>query len=93
MTAITFEALRSRLAALVDHSPRLKQQLDGVDISSLKTAADLARVPLLRKSGPLRRLQREDPAICRRRRELAYGAFKRLFLSPGPIFEAQGPWR
>jgi phenylacetate-CoA ligase len=83
MSALTFETLRSRLAELAERSPRLKRQLAGV---VLTTPADFARLPLLRKSD-LPALQRDDPPFAGI--AAATAGFKRLFLSPGPIFEAQ----
>jgi phenylacetate-CoA ligase len=86
MPAFDLEALRARLAEFTPHSPRLQRQLEGVDITSLQTPADLARIPLLRKSD-LSALQGEDPPFAGI--AASVGVFKRLFLSPGPIFEAQ----
>src|SRR4051812_50198858 len=68
--------LRQRLAELSDRSPRLA----GVEFR------DLAEVPLLRKSD-LARLQAEDPPFAGVAAEA--GRFKRLFMSPGPIFEGE----
>ena len=78
-----FTRLRERLAALVDNSPALRRQLAGLNIAG---PADWARIPLLRKS-ELSALQREAPPFAGIAKSA--GAFKRLFLSPGPIFEAQ----
>ena len=83
MSALTFETLRSRLVEHAARSPRLKRQLEGV---ALATPGDFARVPLLRKSD-LPALQRDDPPFAGVAATAA--SFKRLFLSPGPIFEAQ----
>jgi phenylacetate-CoA ligase len=79
-------ALRARLAELADHSPRLRRQLEGVDIASLQSPADLSRIPLLRKSD-LPALQRDDPPFAGV--ATAAGGFRRLFMSPGPIFEGE----
>lgn len=79
--------LRARLSELRPHSPQLARQLEGVDIETLQSPADLARLPLLRKSD-LSALQKDSPpfaGIAAR----APGGFKRLFMSPGPIFEAE----
>jgi phenylacetate-CoA ligase len=72
--------LRSRLAEIGKHSPRLVAQLMGAN------PADFASAPLLRKSD-LPTLQRAAPpfagvAVSTKR-------FKRLFMSPGPIFEGE----
>jgi len=82
-----FPHLRERLTTLHGRSPALTPQLRGVDIASLRTPADLARVPLLRKSD-LPALQAETPPFGGIAAK-APGRFKRLFLSPGPICEAQ----
>ncbi len=82
----SIERLRSRLAELVERSPRLQRQLSNVDIASLRAPADLARIPLLRKS-ELSGLQREDPPFAGV--ATTPGRFKRLFMSPGPIFEGE----
>jgi len=84
-TAI-FAELRARLTALVEASPALQRQLAGLDIANLLTAADWARVAVLRKS-ELAALQREAPPFAGIAKSA--NAFKRLFLSPGPIFEAE----
>ncbi len=81
-----FERLRSRLAELVELSPRLQRQLTNVDIASLQTREDLACVPLLLKS-ELSALQREEPPFAGI--ATTPGRFKRLFMSPGPIFEGE----
>jgi phenylacetate-CoA ligase len=80
---LDFSVVRRRLAELVDHSPRIAQQLQGV---ALNSAADLAAIPLLRKSD-LSDLQKLDPPFA----GIAKGTsgFKRLFMSPGPIFEGE----
>jgi phenylacetate-CoA ligase len=90
----TFSRLRERLTELSPRSPALTRQLAGVDIASLRGPADLARIPLLRKSD-LAALQRAEPPFAGIAAKPA-GRFRRLFLSPGPIFEAQDggddPW-
>src|SRR5271168_412796 len=89
-----YAALRERLRAIAPLSAALARQLQGVEIDSLRGRADLARVPLLRKSD-LPALQRAAPPFAGIA-AAAPGSFKRLFLSPGPIFEAQDfaddPW-
>ena len=80
---LDFAALRQRLAELAPRSPRLAQQLQGVE---LREAADLALIPLLRKAD-LSRLQAEAPPFAGV--AAAAAGFKRLFMSPGPIFEGE----
>jgi phenylacetate-CoA ligase len=82
-----FAALRARLAALRQLSPALEEQLKDVDIGALRSAADFSRIPLLRKSD-LPAMQRAAPPFGGVA-AMAAGRFKRLFVSPGPIFEAQ----
>jgi phenylacetate-CoA ligase len=80
--------LRDILSAARENAPALARQLEGVDVASLKSAADLARLPVLRKSD-LGAMQQAD---------LPFGGFaatspgllKRLLVSPGPIFEPEG---
>ena len=81
-----FEALRDRLGELHGRSHALARQLGDVDLSDLRGPADLALIPVLRKSAlaahagaPSRR-----SAASRRRRT---SAFARLFASPGGIYE------
>ena len=89
-----FAVLRERLRALAPLAPALARQLHGVEIGSLSTSADLARIPLLRKS-ELPEMQRASPPFAGIA-AAAPGRFKRLFVSPGPIVEAQDfgddPW-
>src|SRR5271163_5125185 len=82
-----YAALRERLRALAPLSPALARQLQGVEIDSLRSRADLAHIPLLRKSD-LPAMQRAAPPFAGIAAATP-GRFIRLFLSPGPIFEAQ----
>src|SRR5665213_2121930 len=69
-------------------APALRAQVKGIDIESIKRRADLARVPVMRKSD-LAALQAEMPpfgGVCTTRPS----ALKRLLVSPGPIFEPEG---
>jgi phenylacetate-CoA ligase len=69
-------------------APRWAKHLTGVDPKAVTSRAALAKLPLLRKSALLG-LQKESPP---------FGGFnltppgkaKRLFMSPGPIFEPEG---
>ena len=83
---LDFSAVRRRLAELEPQSPRIARQLQGVDVAALKLAADFATIPLLRKSD-LSAMQREDPPFAGIAK--AASGFKRLFMSPGPIFEGE----
>jgi len=83
--------LFARLPAAIARAmtaPGWAKQLDGVDPKSVTSRAALATLPVLRKSALLE-LQKETPP---------FGGFnttppgkaKRLFMSPGPIFEPEG---
>src|ERR1043165_9832747 len=83
--------LFARLPAQVAHAmtaPGWAKHLSGVDPKSVTSRASLAKLPLLRKSALLG-LQKETPP---------FGGFnvtppgkaKRLYMSPGPIFEPEG---
>jgi phenylacetate-CoA ligase len=71
--------VRARLVELSESSPRLAAQFQGGD-------SDFSRVPLLRKS-ELPGLQHETPPFAGV--ATSAGRFKRLFMSPGPIFEGE----
>jgi phenylacetate-CoA ligase len=73
---LDFAAVRQRIAELAPNSPRLA----GLELR------ELADVPLMRKSD-LARLQAEDPPFAGI--AASTGGFKRLFMSPGPIFEGE----
>ncbi|MBN9084678.1 MAG: AMP-dependent synthetase [Rhizobiales bacterium 62-17] len=85
-------ALMRDLRAIMTHAraraPGLRAQLKGVVIERIKTPADLATIPVMRKSN-LIELQGDDPPFGGLAVTKAAG-FERLFASPGPIFEPQG---
>jgi phenylacetate-CoA ligase len=85
------KALFSRLRDVIEaalSAPGWAKQLDGIDPKFVTSRAELARLPLLRKSDLLR-LQAETPP---------FGGFnvtppakaRRLLMSPGPICEPEG---
>jgi phenylacetate-CoA ligase len=83
-----FRDLRAMLKIARARAPGLRKQIKDIDIESLRSRADLAAVPVLRKSD-LIALQAETPpfggfAATRP------AALKRLLVSPGPIFEPEG---
>ena len=89
-----FEVLRDRLGQLHGKSHALARQLGDLDLSALRTPADLALIPVLRKSA-LAEMQRAEPPFG----ALAAaptGAFRRLFASPGGVYEPESagadPW-
>ena len=81
-------AARGADAARAREAPALATQLAGVDIGALAPRADLARIPVLRKS-ELAAMQRDAPPFGGLA-ATAPGRFKRLLASPGPIFEPEG---
>jgi phenylacetate-CoA ligase len=89
-----FEAMRNRLGELHGRSQALARQLGDVDLSELRGPADLALIPVLRKSD-VAAMQMAAPPFG----GLAASptsAFARLFASPGGVYEAESagrdPW-
>ena len=83
--------LFARLPAQIAHAmsaPGWAKHLAGIDPKSVSSRAALARLPLLRKSALLG-LQKETPPFGGFN-TVAPGKAKRLFMSPGPIFEPEG---
>jgi len=82
-----FERLRNRLGELHGLSPALARQLGDVDLGDLRGPADLALIPVLRKSD-LAAMQAAEPPFG----GLAAApmtAFPRLFASPGGVYEPE----
>jgi phenylacetate-CoA ligase len=80
--------LRGLLSIARNKAPALRKQLKDVDIAALKTPADLARVPVIRKS-ELTAMQRDLPPFG----GLAAtrpGLVRHYLVSPGPIFVPEG---
>ena len=83
-----FRELRALLKIARARAPALRQQLKAIDIDALRTRADLAAIPVARKSA-LKAAQEELPP---------FGGYattrpshlKRILVSPGPIFEPEG---
>ena len=89
-----FGRLRDRLGELHGRSHALARQIGDVEISDLRGPADLALIPVLRKSA-LAEMQRAEPPFG----GLAAaptGSFPRLFASPGGLYEPESagadPW-
>jgi phenylacetate-CoA ligase len=83
--------LLGRLPDLIAHAmqaPGWRRRLDGIDPAGVTSRKTLARLPVLRKAD-LMRLQAECPPLgglaC-----VPASAFRRLFLSPGPVAEPEG---
>jgi phenylacetate-CoA ligase len=70
-----FAALRERLRALISLSPALARQLQGHEIDSLRSRADLARIPLVRKSD-VPAVQRAAPPFAGSAEGLAGARFR-----------------
>jgi len=86
--AALFAKLRALLPAAAQNAPALARQLAGVDVASLRSRADLARVPLLRKT-ELKAMQEAAPPFGGLA-AVKPGLLRRLLVSPGPIFEPEG---
>jgi len=82
-----FKELPAHLHRVSRRAGFVKQQLDGIDIDSLCSREALARVPVVRKSELIDIQQRSLPfggmVACEK------GALRRVFASPGPIFEPE----
>lgn len=82
------EALRALVTQVKSVSPYYAERLDGTSPAALTSRTALARLPVLYKS-QLIELQAETRPFGGLT-ELAPGQMRRLFMSPGPIAEAQG---
>ena len=76
------------LRLVAGQSPGYARLYDGIDTTAVTSRADLARLPVLRKSA-LPSLQADDPPLGGLATKPP-GRMARLFASPGPIFEAEG---
>lgn len=83
--ASQLECLRAQISDAQQRSPGFARHLAGLDASSVQTPADVARIPVLRKSA-LIDLQRQDPPFGGLTTRDA-SEFTHLFQSPGPIHE------
>jgi phenylacetate-coenzyme A ligase PaaK-like adenylate-forming protein len=82
-----FARLPAQIARAMS-APGWAKHLAGIDPRSITSRAALAKLPLLRKSALLG-LQKEIPPFGGFN-TTAPGKAKRLFMSPGPIFEPEG---
>src|ERR1043165_8923018 len=82
-----FARLPAQIARAMQ-APGWAKHLAGIDARAVTSRAALARLPLLRKSALLS-LQKEAPPFGGFN-TVAPGKAKRLFMSPGPIFEPEG---
>jgi phenylacetate-CoA ligase len=83
-----FRELRALLTESAGKAPALKAQLKGIDIAKLRSRADLARVPVIRKSD-IKAMQEETPPFAGLSTRTRAGLM-RILVSPGPIFEPEG---
>ena len=99
--AAQMTALPRQVAHAQAHSPAMQELLAGIDASTITSRAALARLPVIRK-GELHERQKTGRAAGRD----VFGGFAatgfgasmlRVFASPGPIYEPEGPakdyWR
>ena len=82
------KALPALIADAVDNARGWADQLDGVDPSTIDSRQSLAELPVLRKSS-LSELQAKHPPFGGFATSDA-GSYRRLLMSPGPIFEPGG---
>jgi phenylacetate-CoA ligase len=87
--------LRRQLAHALANSPASSQRLAGIDPGAIDSREALARIPVLRKSdlAALQKAKRPFGGLDAR----GVGGVRRVFASPGPIYEPEGPgpdhWR
>ena len=96
-----FESLPAALEAARRHAPAIARQLGGVEIARLTSREALAQVPVLRKSELLQvqhaaRIGATDGSTRAERLRVfggfstvGWGAARRVFASPGPIYEPE----
>lgn len=91
------EQVRNHVAHAYKHAPAMHRILDaaGVTPGEIRGVADLAAIPITRKD-ELIEFQRAEPPFGGFL-GIDPGAAKRFFLSPGPLFDPEGPqpdyWR
>jgi phenylacetate-CoA ligase len=83
--AAQFERLRGQIADAQSRAPGMAVHLEGIEAAAVTDRAELAALPVLRKSA-LIELQRADPPFGALTTRPA-GEFEHVFQSPGPIYE------
>ena len=83
--AAQFERLRGQIADAQSRAPGMAVHLEGIEAAAVTDRAELAALPVLRKSA-LIDLQRADPPFGALTTRPA-GEFEHVFQSPGPIYE------
>jgi phenylacetate-CoA ligase len=81
-------ALRRQIAHAKARSPAFARSLRAVDPDAVTTREALARLPVIRKSD-LADLQKQDRPFGGLA-ATAFGSVRRVFASPGPIYEPEG---
>ncbi len=93
--ASQFGLLPDLIGMAMRTAPGWAEQLKGIDAGAVTSREALAKLPILRKA-TLKERQSQRPPLGGFATSDA-GAMKRLFISPGPIFEPEGPaddwWR
>ncbi|MGB6242310.1 MAG: AMP-binding protein [Castellaniella sp.] len=96
-----FARLPAVLAAAQAGAPAIARQLQGVDLNSLTSRQALARIPVLRKSEllqiqhtarlaqPAMQGEAERVRVFGGVSTVGWGAARRVFASPGPIYEPE----
>jgi len=82
-------AVRRQIAQAKAQAPYYAEVLAVIDGEAIRTRADWAAIPVTRKSELMAIQSREPPfgGLA----TLAPGGFARLFLSPGPLYDAEPP--
>ena len=86
--AAIFHALPGLIRHALDNAPFFAEHLAGVEADAIVSRADLARLPLLRKSD-LSLLQTAQPPFGRLT-ATPVSRLARLFASPGPTYDPEG---
>lgn len=86
--ATLFASLAGALRCARDNQPFWKKRLQDIELGTITSRRELARLPVLRKS-ELPNLQNRDSPFGGLT-ATPLGEFARLFMSPGPIFEPGG---
>jgi phenylacetate-CoA ligase len=83
-----FRDIRSILKIARARAPALRRQLNAIDLDKIAKRADLAQIPVVRKSD-LKAMQDEAPPFGGLA-AVRTAHLKRVLVSPGPIFEPEG---
>ena len=83
--AALFACLRAQIVKARAEAPGMARHLDGVEAAAVSGRADLAKLPVLRKSA-LIEMQKANPPFGGLTTRPA-GEFDHVFQSPGPIYE------